>query len=239
MIRNHKLSSDFDISETFREKIKAKKGQKNTDLDLSKITEIISKKETIAKINYTTDGMHIVFTGDKIYPVNHDELVRIIRESPHLYYSKADNMFLNLKLVRVIEKINNEKVFLYYRENQEDLSVETKFDNLEDAMFFFGSNDSSPINKKDYGFVKGKHFKTKFQKYIRNNLFEKEYKDLIMNNNLSLGSILSASLFYMIPFIPYVQTTKYSISIIPITTILIGLLCFQRALNKRKIIALR
>lgn len=239
MIRNHKLSSDFDISETFREKIKAKKNRVDVHVDRAKVENLIAKKDKIAKIHNTVDGMYLISTGDKRYSVSHDELVLIVRESPHLFYSKKNKLFLNLKLIRVIEKRNNEKVSLYYKYQGEILEIETKYDEVEDLMFFLEDSEYSNLSKSDFDYFKEKHFKTSVVKYVRRNLFEFEYKNLKLNNNLSLATVFSSSLFYLIPFIPFVGLTKYSTMIFPITTFLIGLLLFQRSENKKKLIELK
>lgn len=239
MIRNHKLSFDFDISETFREKIKAKKNKNDAHIDKEKVQDIIDKKDKIAQIHNSAEGLFSISTGDRKYSVSYDELVLIIRESPHLFYSKKNNMFLNLKLIRVIEKKNDENVFIYYSDNNELNFVETKYDDVKEFFELITEDEFSNIDPEDFEYFDEKHFKIQVKKYIRKNLFEQEYKNLELNNKLSITTIFSASLFYLIPFIPFVGFTKYSSIIFPITTILIGLLLYQRSNNKKRLVELK
>lgn len=239
MFRNHILSNEFDISETFREKIRAKQKKQDADIEKDKVDEIISNKYKIAKIHNSSEGAYLVSTGDKKYSINHDELVLIIRQSPHLFYDKKSNIFLNLKLIRVIEKMNNGKVWFYYKENEIIDGLETKYDDIEDFFDLVERSRQGDIDKKNFDFIKEKYFKKRVLKYVRKDLFEKDYKNLKMNNQLSLMTVFSASLFYIIPFIPFVGITKYSLTIFPTTTVLILILLYQRIDNKKRLVELR
>lgn len=236
MIKNHLLSKDFDISITFRERIREKTQQKDADLDLDVINSIIIQKHKIDYIQCSNDGINNLFLDGKRYSLNKDELIMIIRESDHLYYDKKKQLFINLKLIRTIEKRGLQNVVFSYNKGIGIEFLDTKFVNIDDLFTLIESAKIDIISKDDFDFFNIKYFKIKSQKFIHKNLFVNENKYLEESNRFSIINILSVSLFYFIPFIPYVGINEYSLWIFPLTTLIISGLFFRRYDIKKQVL---
>ncbi len=235
MMKNHLLSKDFDISPTFREKIRAKKQKKDADLDLDVVNTIIIQKHKIDYIQCSNEGVNNLFLDGKRYSLNKDELIMVIREASHLYYDKKKQLFLNLKLIRTIEKRDNKITFSY----DKGIGVEfldTPFQELDDFFNLVESANIDFVKKEDFDFFNVKYFKIKSQKFIHKSLFVNENKYLEESNRFSIINILSVTLFYFIPFIPYVGINKFSLWIFPLTTLLISGLFFRRYDIKKQVL---
>lgn len=236
MIKNHLLSSDFDLSKTFKEKIREKTQQKDADLNLPVINDIIEKKNNIDYIQCSEEGANNVYLNGKRYALNQDELVMVIRESSHLYFDKEKQLFINLKLIRAIEKRNEDNVTLSYNKGNGVEFLNTKFKELEDFFHLLEKANVKDIGVDEFYYFKLKYFKIKTKKLIHESLFVNENKHLEESNRFSLIAILSSSLFYMIPFIPFVGVNELSLWIFPLTTILIGVLFLRRYNIKKQIL---
>lgn len=237
MARNHLLSHDFDISPTFREKIRKNQQQEDIDVNLLNVKHIISQKTKIDYIQCSSDILNYLYLEGKRYSLNKDELVMIIRESDHLYYDKKKELFINLKIVRTIERKNNEGNPIFsYNIGKGIEFTETKFNDFDELFTILDKLKTKSIKKNDFDLLKIQYFGLKSTKYIHKSLFVKENKYLEESNRFSIINILSVSLFYFIPFIPFVGINSHSLTIFPITTLLIIGLFYRRYAIKKKIL---
>lgn len=234
-----RLNNDFDINETFREKIRTEKNEEFNNIDLLKLERIENQRLQIDWIINVADGIYNVYIEHHIFSINEDELVKIIRFSPHLYYSKENNFFFNINFIRMFfyEKDSEEKdvLFAYVNKANDILKIKINFNSITDFFNYTSKIDFISLKESDFEMIKIKTLSGTTVKYIKKRMFEKEFKDLYTHYRFSLISVVSAMLFYFIPFIPFIGVSKYSIAIFPITTVLIISLLITHFSTKNKI----
>ena len=235
---SYSLNSKFDISESFREKIRNQKNKKYNNIDKNKINKIENQKYKIDWIVYVSEGIYNLYINYDIIPLNSDELIKIIRFSPHLYYCKKNNLFFNINYIRMFfYEINNDQLclFTYVNKSTEILKIRLDWDDISSFFEYISHIEGISIKEYDFELITVKIFNSSFSKYVKRKMFEKEFKNLYRNYQFSLISVVSAMLLYFIPFIPFIGISKFSISTLPITTILVISLLFSHFETKNKI----
>lgn len=229
-MKSHLLSKGFDVSITMRESALKKNNLTNKQacIDTAMVNHLIKHKEQIDYIQVITEGRNNVYLNGELCALNDDELVQVIRQSPHLYYNKGKNLFINLKLIRTIEQTNSEKLVFSIDKGFGIELINTGFSNFEQFFDIVESLNVDTIYRSDFAKLNLNKFLTKTTKLIRLNLFTENERGLFKNSRYSLLSICSCFLLYLIPLIPVVGFNEYSVWIYPITSVLIFSLLFKR-----------
>lgn len=223
VIRNHELSRDFSIRETSREKTRRKNFGYSYHGNDNKLQEIIEHKEKVAYIEKHIDIWMLENGRGVKIGVSEDELTILIREMPHLVYSKKEKLFVNPVLIRSIYG-TDDKTFCNCIIDDVERKIEMSCDNYHE---FHQTLCNSPFAKIDtdtfFENKKGLH-----TTYLKRNVFKAKVKSLKKNIKYAYVSMLASLTLYTIPFIPFVGKSEYSLTIIPINTLLIFMLMYKR-----------
>lgn len=205
--QNHVLSKEFDIGRTFREKIREETNEDNDTIDYKKIKKIESQKEFIDWIIHLSDGVYNLFIGDRLYSLNNDELVIVIRFCPHLFYDKKNNFFFNLSFIRLFDvpfKENSQEIIASVNIRGSFIDVVIPFHSIDEFFKEIKEIDYVNIKADDFEIcyilsIFGKKIK---KKYLKSSIFYHKYSDLLMHHKYSAIAIAATSLFGFIPFMP-------------------------------------
>ncbi len=220
MENTERLNTEFDISITFREKIEEQNPSQVTEKH-SEVKSVLKSSEHIDWIIKLDDDGYNVYIGGKIHILDHEDLVKVIRKSPQLYYfiDKNREIFFHPKYIRIIDlnelgelsatiMLLNEKINIMLKEKSAT-ELFDKFSNIHDI----------DVRLDDFKLIEVEEV---LERYICIKVLNKRYLELTSQLDFNQKVYYFSFSFLLLPF--FLGLSTFSLFIFPLS---IFLICFS------------